>query len=606
MDLLLESTILLAAAVVAVPLFQKLGLGATLGYLAAGALLGPHALGLFDQVDPLLDVSKVGVLLLLFLVGLDLAPGKLLALRRKILGLGTLQVAACALPVGAAAWWLGVSAPAAVLVALGLAFSSTAFALQALGERGELGTDHGQAAYAILLFKYLAILPLMASIPLLGAGLEGVSTGDLLWGTAQTVGAILAIVLGGHYLLRPLFRTVASVGATETFTAAALLVVFGTAAVVDAVGLDMALGAFLAGVLLADSEYRHEIHASIEPFKGLLLGLFFIAVGMAADLGLLAEMPGAILSMALGLVLFKALAIYGVGRAWGLEPVGASRLGAALPQGGELAFVLFALAASHGVMTRMEADVVVAIVTLSMAATPLIVALNERWLVPRLAPEDGRREETPDEDESPKVVIIGFGRFGQMVGRILHSAGIPFTALEANPCQVDFVRRYGHRIYYADASRPQILRLARVQEAHAVILTVDDTDTSVRIAETLRREYPDVPIYAVARSRHHAWELRDLRAQGLAREAFETSLELGEQVLRGLGWSEAEAREAVRQFRAHDEEVMAEQYAVYSERGSLHPDERQLSHELETLFRRDEEDPIDTPEHPAASRRKRP
>lgn len=593
MDLLLEGTVLLIAAVIAVPIFQKLGLGATLGYLAAGVVVGPHLLGVFEQTDALLDFAKVGVLLLLFLVGLDLAPGKLLALKREILGLGSMQVVACAVPIGVVAWAFGLDASAVVLVALGLAFSSTAFALQALGERGELGARHGQAAYAILLFKYLSILPLMAAIPLMGAGLDGVSASELVWGTVQTVAVILAIIVGGHFALRPLFRTVASHGATETFTAAALLVVLGTAAIVQTVGLDMALGAFLAGVLLADSEYRHEIHASIEPFKGLLLGLFFMAVGMSADLGLLASMPVIIVGLAVALVATKLIAVYGVGRVWGLDPVGASKLSAALPQGGELAFVLFSLAAAYGVMGGTTADAVVAIVTLSMAATPLVVTLNERLVVPRLeGSAASREEESPNEAEPPKVIIIGFGRFGQLIGRILHSAGISFTALELDPKQVDFVRRYGHRIYYADASRPEVLRAARISEASAVILAIDDAPKSTRVAEAVRQYDPQVPLYAVARHRHHAWQLQDLRTEAVVREAFATSLELGEKILEGLGWTPEAAQDAVQQFRGHDEEAMAQQYALYSERGGVEADTTELAHELENLFEHDTEDPI--------------
>ncbi|MBK1726777.1 cation:proton antiporter [Halorhodospira neutriphila] len=594
MDLLLQVTILLVAAVTAVPLFRWLGLGATLGYLAAGVIIGPDVLGLFQETKELLDLSKVGVLLLLFVVGLELAPSKLLALRREILGLGSLQVLACAVPIGAAALALGLSGPATVLVALGLAFPSTAFALQALSERGELGAVHGRAAYSVLLFKYLAILPLMAAIPLLGAGLEGVSPGDLVLGSVQTVAVLAAVVVGGHYLLRPLFRTVAAVGATETFTAATLLVALGTAMVIELAGLDMALGAFLAGVLLADSEYRHEIYANIKPFKGLLMGLFFIAVGMSADLGLLASAPAAVLGLTLGLLATKIVAVYTVARLWGLEAAGASKLAAALPQGSELAFVLFALALQYGVMAQPAVDMVVAIVTLSMAATPPLVALNERFVVPRLDGEGTRPYDQPAGEDPPGVIIAGFGRFGQMMGRLLHSAGIRFTALDANPRQVDFLRRYGNEIYYADAANPDIQQAVRVGDADALIVAMDDIDSSVRIVEKTRERYPNVPIYAIAGSSHHAWHLRDLRAEAVVREAFATSLELGEEVLQGLGWQAEEARSAVSQFRAHDEALMDERYAVHTERTELRPDQAELANELENLFEADAEDPIDT------------
>ena len=595
MEILQEVTILLVAAVIAVPLFQWLGLGSTLGYLAAGVVIGPHVLGLFSEAEELLDLSKVGVLLLLFLVGLELAPSKLLSLRRDIFGLGTLQVAATALPIGAAVWWLGADWWTVVLAAFGLAFPSTAFALQVLSERGELGARHGKAAYAVLLFKYLAILPLMAAIPLVGAGLEGVSSTDLLLGMLQTVLVLAAVVVGGHYLLRPLFRTVAATGATEVFTAATLLVVLGTALVIEAAGLEMALGAFLAGVLLADSEYRHEIYANINPFKGLLLGLFFLAVGMSADLGLLASMPAQLLGMTAALLALKLATTYAVGRYWGLEPVGASRLAAALPQGGELAFVLFSLAATYGVMGATTMDIMVAVVTLSMAATPPIVALNERFLVPRLDTDTARAYDDPSSEEGPGVVIAGFGRFGQMMGRLLHSAGIRFTALDANPRQVDFVRRYGNEIFYADAAKPEVLQAVKAGEADAFILAMDRVDDSMRIAETLRRYYPNVPLYAIASDAHHAWHLQDLRAEGVVREAFTVSLGLGEDVLAGLGWSQEAAQEAVNQFREHEAVLMEERYAVQSERTSLKPDHEERAAELENLFEADlDEEPIDS------------
>ncbi|MFP4648904.1 MAG: cation:proton antiporter [Halorhodospira sp.] len=594
MEILQEVTILLIAAVIAAPLFQWLGLGSTLGYLAAGVVIGPHMLGLFSEAEELLDLSKVGVLLLLFLVGLELAPSKLLSLRRDIFGLGTLQVVATVAPIGAVTWWLGADWQTVVLVAFGLAFPSTAFALQVLSERGELGARHGQAAYAVLLFKYLAILPLMVAIPLVGAGLEGVSGTDLVRGAVQTVTVLAAVVIGGHYLLRPLFRTVAATGATEAFTAAALLVVLGTAVVIEAAGLEMALGAFLAGVLLADSEYRHEIYANINPFKGLLLGLFFLAVGMSADLGLLASMPLKILTMTAGLLVLKLAVTYGVGRFWGLEPVGASKFAAALPQGGELAFVLFSLATSYGVMQGATADITIAVVTLSMAATPPIVALNERFVAPRLDGDTKRAYDEPGGEEGPGVVIAGFGRFGQMMGRLLHSSGIRFTALDANPKHVDFIRRFGNEIFYADAAKPEVLQAVRAGEADAFILAMDRVDDSMRIAETLRRNYPNVPLYAIASDAHHAWHLRDLRAEGVVREAFTVSLELGEEVLAGLGWSAEAAREAVHSFRDHDAVLMDERYAVQSERTSLKPDDDERAAELENLFEADlDEEPID-------------
>lgn len=593
---MLEITIFLIAAVIAVPLFRLLGLGSVLGYLAAGVLIGPSALGLIDDVESILQLSKVGVVLLLFLVGLELAPRRLWVLRRSIFGLGLLGVTACALPFALLAWQgFGLSWQAAIIVGPGLAFSSTAFAMQALAERKELASPHGRGAFGMLLFKYMALLPLLAAIPLLGGESVGLQASGVALAAARTAGVLLVIVVGGHYLLRPVFRTVARVGERETFTATALLVVLGVSLLVQWSGLPMALGAFLAGVLLADSEYRHEIHVAIEPFKGLLLGLFFMAVGMSADLGLLAEAPGLVLGLAGAVLLSKLLIIYAVARGTGMDDHSARALSAVLPQGGELAFVLFATAATYGLLSGRVADVLVAVVTLTMAATPLILILNrlllDRWLEAPVA--EARPYDSMEEAPPPRVLICGFGRFGQTVGRILHSAHIPFTALDANPVQVDFIRRYGHRIYYGDPSRVDLLRAAGVGQAEAIIIALDDVEASMRTAEHIRRHFPQVPVYARALSRQHAWRLMDLECAVIAREMLAGSLDLGEQLLQRFGWASTEAAEAMAHFRRHDDEELYKYYAIHQEQGSRSPTDREIADELEGLFVADEADSID-------------
>ena len=599
MDFLVEVTIFLLGAVIAVPIFRKLGFGAVLGYLAAGVIIGPSVLGAIDDVDSILQLSKIGVVLLLFLVGLELAPRRLWVMRHNIFGLGMSGVLACSAPIGAVAYWgFDLSWQASMIIGLGLGFSSTAFAMQALAERNELSTAHGRGAFAMLLFKYIALLPLLASLPLLaGGGDSQMGPGDIVLASLRTLGVLVLTIVGGHYLLRPVFRIVAQVGAKETFTAMALLVVLGVSLLVEFAGLPMELGAFLAGVLLADSEYRHEIHVSIEPFKGLLLGLFFIAVGMSADLHLLADMPGMILGITLAVLIAKLVLVYIVGRLAGLNDHSARALSAVMPQGGELAFVLFSMAAVYGVMSGMVSDVLVAVVTLTMAATPFTIILNNRVLDRLLEPAeayDDRPYDAVDENEDkPNVIICGFGGFGQMVGRLLHSAHIPFSAMDANPLQVDFIRRYGHRIYYGDPSRVDLLESAGADEAQAIIVAVDSVEYSMQIVEHIRRNFPLVPVYARARNRQHVWRLMDLGCRVITRETLVGSLDMGEKLLQLFGWEADEAREAVQHFREHDEEELHKYYAIHQEEGSRSPTDQEIIDELEGLFESDEADSID-------------
>ncbi|HEX4872162.1 MAG TPA: monovalent cation:proton antiporter-2 (CPA2) family protein, partial [Nevskiaceae bacterium] len=433
--MLAQLALFLAAAVLFVPLFRWLKLGAVLGYLAAGIAIGPWGLGLIDDVEAILHISELGVVLLLFVIGLELQPSRLWRLRHSVFGLGGAQVLISALLLGAAAMALGLSFTAAVVAGFGLAMSSTALVLQMLGERKELTTRHGRGAFAILLFQDLSVIPLLAVVPLLGLQAAQTSGDPGWWAALRTVAVLVGVVVIGRYALRPLLRMLAATQVAEVFTAAALLLVLGTALAMQWVGLSMSLGAFLAGVLLADSEYRHELQADIEPFKGLLLGLFFIAVGMSANLGLLAEQPLVVGGLVLGLLLVKGAVLYAIGRVAG-QPVDSARaLAFALPQGGEFAFVLFALAAGVGVLASGVSELLVMAVTLSMILSPPLYSLQARF---------AREEEAPafdviDVPETP-VVIAGFGPFGQVIGRLLRVKRIGFTVLEKNWQQVDFVR----------------------------------------------------------------------------------------------------------------------------------------------------------------------
>ncbi|MGE5240357.1 MAG: monovalent cation:proton antiporter-2 (CPA2) family protein, partial [Bacteroidota bacterium] len=568
-SLLRETVVFLLAAVIAVPLFKRLGFGAVLGYLTAGVLIGPRAFGFVRDVGTILHFSELGVVLLLFIIGLELQPSRLWALRKPVFGLGGAQVAVTGCVFALAGVFFGLSVTAAIVVGVVLSFSSTAFALQLLAERKQLTTHYGRAAFAILLFQDLAAIPLLAVIPLFGHGAAaGIDQAWDLPGIAKAVAIVLAVSLGGHWLLRPYLRLAASANSHEVFIAATLLVVVGTALLMQEAGLSMALGAFLAGVLLADSEYRHELEADIDPFKGLLLGLFFIAVGMSVDLRLVAQQPLVIAGLVLGLMAVKSILLYGLGRLAGQRHGAAVNLALYISQGGEFAFVLFGVAAGARLLDPALADRLIVVVSISMAVTPLLVAFNERFL------RIGQSTEAPTEFDrieprEHRVIIAGFGRFGQMIARTLRMKKIPFTALEASFEQVDFVRRFGNKIYFGDASRLDLLRAARADLAEIFVLAIDDVEASVKTAEMVKKHYPHLKIYARARNRVHAYRLMDIGVDKLIRETFLSSLELARDVLIGLGHSPAEASEAVHRFREHDEDLLQRQHKIHHDEAQL-------------------------------------
>ncbi|MGD8709819.1 MAG: monovalent cation:proton antiporter-2 (CPA2) family protein [Ectothiorhodospiraceae bacterium] len=585
MPLLNEIALFLAAAVIAVPLLRKLGFGAILGYLAAGVVLGPWGLGIAGDVDSILHFAEVGVVFLLFIIGLELQPARLWVLRRAIFGLGLTQVLATGAVFTAIAWSLGVPMPGAWIVGFGLSLSSTAFVLQLLAERKQLGSQHGRAAFGVLLFQDLAVIPMLAVLPLL-APTTDVAGGDALVQAARVVAIVIGFLAGGRYLLRPVLRLVAAADIHEVFTAAALLLVLGAAMLFQWAGLSMALGAFLAGVLVADSEYRHQLEADIEPFKGLLLGLFFMGVGMAANLGIVAERPFTVVAVTAGLIAGKFTLALVAAAALRIRASARAPLAAALAQGGEFAFVLFGAASHRGLLTPELSELLVVAVTLSMALTPAVVLAQDRIAAAR-RPREERPFDTV-EDTEHQVVIAGFGRFGQIVGRLLRAQGIPFTALEASPAQVDFVRRYGNRIHYGDAARLDLLRAARVDKARLFLLTVDDPDTSVRVAETVKRHFPRVRLLARARNRQHAHRLMELGAEKVVRETFYSSLKLGESALSCLGLEAADAAAAARLFDEHDHRTLQRQYALRRDPEALIKSAKEAAEELRELFDADE------------------
>jgi monovalent cation:proton antiporter-2 (CPA2) family protein len=585
MDLLAKAAIFFAAAVVVVPIFKRLGLGSVLGYLAAGAIIGPSGLGLFDDVETILHVAEFGVVLLLFVIGLELQPQRLWTMRASVFGLGGAQVALSALAIGVAVYATGMDPTTAVVVGLGLALSSTAFALQTLAERQELATRHGRAAFSILLFQDVAAIPILAIVPLLSVA--GMQTGDTpLWFAALRVaGVVLAVIVGGNYLLRPVLRFMAATKIPEVFTAAALLIVTGTALLMQSVGISMALGAFLAGMLLANSEYRHELEADIEPFKGLLLGLFFISVGMGLNLGLLAEQPLSITTFVFALLGAKALTIYGLGRAWGLGRRSSKDLAIAIAQGGEFAFVIFAAAVTAGVMTISQSELLVLVVSLSMALSPLFTIANDNLTKAFIAKKPVVYEAPPDE-ENP-VIIAGFGRFGQIFGRVLAARKIRFTALDISAEQVDFIKKFGNKVYYGDASRLDLLRAANAETAKIFVLAIDDVEASLRTAETVIKHFPHLKIYARARNRQHAYRLMDLGITLMQRETFLSALDLARDMLMGLGMPRAEAERTMRAFRDHDESRLFEHYTHHNDMQKMQDLAKAGNKELEEMFERD-------------------
>ncbi len=585
MSLLGESLIYLLAAVISVPISRRLGFGSVLGYLAAGIIIGPFGLRLVDDAEHILHFAELGVVFLLFIVGLELKPARLWVMRNMVFGLGAAQVALSAAAIAAIAWAFGFAANAAIVVGLILALSSTAFVLQLLAEKKQLGATHGRAAFSVLLFQDLAVIPLIALLPLLGANASA-DNGVNFVQIGIMAGTIAALIIGGRLLLRPILRMAASADIPEILTATALLVVIGSALLMQVAGMSMVLGAFIAGMLLADSEYRHQLEADIEPFKGLLLGLFFIAVGMMVNIGLLLEMPGRILLIVALLMASKALVLYALARRFGMcDWRAALKLAAVLAQGGEFAFVLFGIARTEQVLDAGTIDELVLAVAVSMMLTPLLYALAERL---------GRGMETKTEPEyevpevdNHDVLIAGFGRVGQIVGRLLRVTGRPFTALESDPEQLDIVRRYGATVHFGDASRLDLLRAAGAEHAQVFVLAISDLEQSMRVAEAVTTHFPHLKIIARARNRRHAHKLMDLGVKHIFRETLLSSLAMSGLVLRDLGHSDADAKRLIDTFCERDTKLLFEQHAIHDSEEKLIQSVKDSADELESLLRVD-------------------
>jgi glutathione-regulated potassium-efflux system protein KefB len=579
--------ILLAAAAIAAPLARTLGIGTVLGYLGAGAIVGPFGLGgLFStgEAKEILHLAEFGVVLLLFLIGLELRPRRLWAMRGAIFGLGGAQVAITAVLLAVIAVAFQLPWKSALFMGLALALSSTAFALQVMEENGELPTRHGRLGFAVLLFQDLAAIPLIALAPLFAVTTAGGGAPHVdLWAAARTIGVIAAVAGTGWLTLDLFVRLVARTRVREAMTAAALLTVVTAAAIMQWAGVSASLGAFIAGALLAESSYRHQLEADIQPFEGLLLGLFFTAIGMSLDLDLLVARWREVVLFAAILVAVKTLVLYALGRWQGLNARGARRLGLSLSQGGEFAFGLFAAGFRAGVLTADIRSLLVLVVTVSMIATPFLLLIDSRLA--------GRSTAAPAYDALPEaaghVVIAGFGRYGQIVARILRGKKIPFTALDISAEQIELVKSFGSEAFFGDASRPDILEAAKVGDARAFVLAIDDVDASLRIAEFVTSRWPKVPVFARARNRNHAHRYLDLGVTRVQRETFLSALETARQLLRSLGYSDRESDRAVATFRTHDERRLAEDYKHYTDQEKMQAKARSDAATLEKLFEED-------------------
>lgn len=555
-DFLIQAATYLGAAAIVVPVFNRFKLGSILGYLAAGVLVGPFGLNLLPAEEGVFHVAEYGVVLFLFVVGLELSVSRLWSLRGDIFGFGAAQMTF----TGAAIAWPFVAAkvmpaPAAIIAALSLAFSSTAFALQMMKERGELNSAYGARALSVLLFQDLAVIPLLALIPV-AAG--AVSQHNLVGWTyaVKAVGVLGALIIIGRYGLNPILRLVASAGSREAFAATAMFIVAATSLAVSWAGLSMALGAFLAGVLLAESAYRHQIETDIEPFRGLLLGLFFIAIGMRLDLHAIMRDWPVVLGGAVGLVLVKSILLYGLARFFGAPHADGVKIGAALSQSGEFAFVVFTLGADSGIFTGLQASLMSAIVTLSMAATPLMAIAATR--LTRAKEDKGEDLEGPQGDAG-HVLIVGFGRMGQIVSQVLSGAGVKVTAIDRNPAHIRNAQRFGFKVYYGDGARLDTLITAGALEARAVILCMDDMTSVNHAAEALRERAPALTIVAVAHDRMHEIALRPLEPDVIVRETLESSLLIAREALKRFGHDERAIEDFIEQFRKRDRERLLAQ-----------------------------------------------
>jgi len=574
----------LAAAVIAVPLARVLGLGSIIGYLGAGILIGPWGLKFVHEPAEMLHFAEFGVVLMLFLVGLELEPRRLWSLRKPIFGWGSVQLFGSALVMTGVGMAAGVDWRLALVAGLGLAMSSTAIGLGVLAERNLMPTTSGQSILSVALLQDVAAIPILALVPLLALAGAQVGDGGGWLGAAKALGVIAAIVLGGRLLLRPALRWIARSRTPEIFTAASLLLVVATAALMQAVGLSMALGAFLAGVLLAESEYRRELETDIEPFKGLLLGLFFIAVGMSIDFQVIAQRPLLIALLVAAFLLLKAGVLWAMARTMPLPRPERPVFIILLAQGGEFGFVVFQTAAQAGAIDAPASSLLVAVVAISMLLTPLLLVAADRWWIPRLAGTRAKNLPEIDEPQNQSVIIAGFGRYGQIVGRLLYANGVTPTVLDHDAEQIETMRRFGWRVFYGDATRLDLMRTAGAATARLLVLAIDDVDQSLAVARMVRHNFPQLAVVARARNVRHFYALRELGVTLIERETLDSALMSARSALELLGWHPHEARTLALRFRRHNVEQLDMMAPHWKDEAKLITAAKQGRRQLEELF----------------------
>lgn len=591
-----QAFVYLAAAVITVPISKRLGLGSVLGYLIAGVVIGPFGLRLVGQEgEDVMRFAEFGVVMMLFLVGLQLQPELLWRMRVPILGLGGLQMIANVILLSGIGMMLGLAWQQALAISLILPLSSTAIGVQTLTERGLMKTDGGQSAFSILLFQAVAIIPILALLPLLSTNPAAVSqtaqSGNTLAGWQQTLlvmTTVGGIVVGGRFLMRPVFRFIATTRLREIFTATALLLVVGITLAMQAVGLSPALGTFVAGVVLAESEYRHELMSTVEPFQSLLLGLFFLSVGASINFNLILAQPLLIFGLIVGVSLLKSGVLIGLGKLFKLDLNQSILFAFALVQGDEFAFVLFSFAAQSKVLSENLAGSLIAVVALSMLLSPLFMIAYDRLIAPRFISRSDRQQEADHIDDNENAVIIaGFGRFGQIVGRLLIANGYPITVLEHNPAQIELLRRFGWKVFYGDASRIDLLHAAGAQQAKLLVIAIDDSEQILHIVNLARQHFPNLKILARAIDRSHAYELIRRGVDVIHRETFGSALDMGVEALKLLGVRSYKAHRAAQTFRKHDEEALNE-LAFVEDHTTLMARSRQLAELLEQILQSDE------------------
>ncbi len=598
---LLGALVYLAAAVISAPLAKRLGLGSVLGFLLAGAIIGPSVLGLIGtEGESVKHFAEFGVIVMLFLVGLELEPEKLWSLRHKIFGLGLMQVAGVAAALGAGALAFTGNWREALTIGLILAMSSTAIVLQSLSERGIQKTPVGQSIFSVLLFQDIAVIPILALLPLLAiaathgeANAHGVSliANYPAWAQAVIIiGAVAGLMVAGRYLMRPVFRIVADVGAREIFVAFALLMVVGVTLLMSLIGLSPALGTFLAGVVLADSEYRHELEMDLQPFKGILLAIFFIAVGAGIDFSLLQSAPVILLA---GLIVFIAIKLavhYGLARAFQMATPDQSRFSFALAQGSEFGFVLIAFAAGLGLLHGEMPGLLTAIIALSMAAAPLLMVFDERVLQPRFAASDVAREADAISHEGVDVIIAGHGRLGMTIGRVLNAQRYRTVVLDIDSSQVDTLRKFGFKVFYGDALRLDLLEAAGAREAKILVIAIDDRDKATELVRIARHNYPHLKLLVRVYDRAHAYEVLNQGIDHVYREVIGSSMDMAEGALVELGKSAPDADRIVRRFRKHDEKFLREAAKLSDDQSSLIDLAKKSRAEIAKVFAADRDD----------------